>query len=429
MAIYFNANNLLNKNSITDCKCSITKKSVVGNTVFAKTETKQVKSIWGNNNGDITKIWERDNESLPQFLMLGIRKLNQANNYYGNEATTIGMYTSDDLANWTTLGTCYSTKYTSNINDDCRVYSEKYIGSMDGTYFASVLSKSSGDTIGKLSKVSDAWKWLPWSKTKEFTAPSLAGIFSIENRPVIFINAKLSSEQAEKHLYFSVNSGNTWAELINREITQILDLNGRLIFYGNGIFSFLDCENIDGWTSELVTNSYPGSDFPTNPLIIATDSRLMVYKDSTGYGGVFVSYDNGTTWNKNTISNTSSTNWLKNEIVSTAHGHGMTFTNMYKFDSRNSQKNYYLYQSTDGINWNQYPSLSAVTNTFIGESGKRVNQRNLYYFDSVDKFVCTGVYNNTTPIIYVISIGSNDTLSYKMNFVAEENPRIIQNRY
>lgn len=411
MGIHFNKNNFLSRNNIIDCRCSITKKTIVGNTVFTEIESKQVKSIWRKNDGEITKIWERKNESLPQFLML-------------SNTAKVTMYVSDDLTNWVTLGTCYSTQYTSTT-DDCRLYTDKYIGSMNGTYFASVKSTSlKGDTIGKLSKVADEWKWIPWAKVQSFAESSIAGIVSAENKQFIFINAKSNSEQSTNHFYFSVDSGNTWTKLINREITQILNLNGHFIFYGNGIFSVLKSENIENLTNESITNSHPGSGFPVNPLIIITDNKIMVYGSST----LFISNDNGMTWSTNSISSASS-NWLKNEIVSTAYGHGMAFANMYKFDSRDNIKTYYLYISIDGVNWTLYPLLSAQINAFAGELLTKAKQRNLYYFDTIDKFVCTGIYNNTNPIIYVISIDSNDVLSYKMNSIHEENPIIIQNRY
>lgn len=315
----------------------------------------------------------------------------------------------------------------SNQNNitDCRLYSDRYIGSIHGTYFASVYSTSfGGDTIGKLSKIADEWKWIPWIKVQSFIDSSIAGIFSAENRTAIFINAKTNNEQAAKHLYFSVDSGNTWTELINREITQILNLNGYFIFYGNGMFSLLGCEDIDDWTSGLVTNSYPGSGFPTNPLIIVTDSKLMVY----GSNILFVSNDNGMTWSSNTIS-ASSSNWLKNEIISSAYGHGVTFANMYKFDAKDKTKTYYLYNSTNGIDWSLYPMLSEQVNCFI-ELLKKAKERKIYYFDTVDKFVCTGIYNNTNSMMYTISLAENgNILSYKINYIPETHPNIIQNRY
>lgn len=415
----FHKNNLNKPHGIIDCICRIPHD---GRPNSIDQRTVHIKSIWGANDGKVTKIWERDNESLPQFLMIS------------SEVSSIRtMYVSDDLINWTTLGSFPAIVVTSPSKDGLYLetgnkisgYQDIYIGSMRGTYYASMYSKVLGYTIGKLSKIEGEWKWITWNKVQDFITSSLIGIFDVGDKTVIFINAKTDTEQTVKHLYYSTDSGNTWTKLLNVEIDQILQHNGYLLLHSGPYIYILDCSDLDNWTTETVTSVYPGVGFPTNNAIfIVTDARLVVY----GRNALFMSSDNGKKWTRSEISS-SSLNWLRNIIVSTAYGHGVTFANMYMYDCRDKDKIYYLYSTTDCINWALYPPLSGQISCFLGEQYVKIKSRKLYYFDAVDKFVCTGIYNNTNPIMFLISINENGSFSYSMKNISEENPRIIQNRY
>lgn len=427
MGVYFNMGNASSLNDIIDCRCSITKKTVIDNDVFTDISTKSVTSIWGTKNSEVVKLWERKSEALPKFLILG----KTLKNSDGRRT----MYVSDDLLTYSTLGTYLDGSITNpnTLNtDECVLEQGSYVGNLNGTFLANVSRRYGKINIGRLTKINGEWVWKIWDKITMFETTSLLGTYSTPDNNVIFINAKLK-ENNFSSLYFSYDGGDTWIRLkYNSGVNSVVYENEYFIFRnGNSLYE-LPYTTVNEWTEELFSSSVwtasPGSAYYINGTKytlpgIAEDAILVagltwvIYSNNSPYE-IYYSIDKGKSWHWDTSYITSGSSWAKNDIVSYAKDEsGNIIASLYEYKSGTSIKSYYFYSGKNGSTWSCFPPIA--TQVSVSSRKNRVQ-----YFKSIKAFICY-IENSVNP--YRIHF-TDDSPAFSYGRIPETDVVIAENQ-